>query len=141
MISNRSSILVMATAVIISTEVMAADDTQVTQNEVTALIQKATDGYRVGSFLVKPEASVSGVYDSNVFATRKNEVEDEIVLISPSLHVGSMWDKHKLDLNMGGDFGRYQSYNSENYDVYEFTTYMSDYEDKEIQIDDGVYSF
>lgn len=108
----------MATAVIISTEVMAADDTQVTQNDVATLIEKATDGYRVGSFWVKPEASVSGVYDSNVFATRKNEAEDEILLISPNLHVGSMWDKHKLDLNMGGDFGGYQSYNSENYDDY-----------------------
>ena len=118
MISNGGSILLMATAVIISSEAMAADDIQFTQNDVATLIQKATDGYRVGSFLLKPEASISGVYDSNVFATRKNEDEDEILLISPSLHMGSMWDKHKLDINMGGDFGRYQSYSSENYDDY-----------------------
>ena len=47
----------MATAVIISTEAMA------------------TDGYRVGSYLVKPETFFSGVYDNNIFATGENEVE------------------------------------------------------------------
>ena len=115
-INNVSFVLVIALP-LMSLGAIAAEDKQIS-DDMTTLIKKTTDGYLLGSFIVQPEASVFSIYDSNIFATRKDEVEDEIIVISPSLHIGSAWGKHKLDFNLGGDFGRYQSYSSENYDDY-----------------------
>jgi hypothetical protein len=78
----------------------------------------APEGYRAGSFLVRPEAAVSGVYDSNIFATRKNEVEDGITVFSPSLAVESDWDRHAVTFDAGGAFGRFFSNDDEDYDDY-----------------------
>ena len=97
---------------------IGADATQVVPKDVWALDLKTSDGYRAGSFLVQPEAAVSAVYDSNIFATRKNEVEDNILVFSPGLKVKSLWQRHKLDLDLGGAFGRYSSHDDEDYDDY-----------------------
>jgi hypothetical protein len=76
------------------------------------------DGYRMGSFLVRPEAAVSGGYDSNIFATPTDEVEDSIMVFAPALAVDSTWARHKLDFGMGGAFARYSSNDDEDYDDY-----------------------
>jgi len=97
---------------------MAADADRVADEDAWALVQEAADGYRAGSFLVQPELAVSGVYDSNIFATRKDEVEDGVMVFSPDLNVKSEWERHKLDLDLGGAFGRYLSQHDEDYDDY-----------------------
>ena len=76
------------------------------------------DGIRVGSFLVLPEAALSTVYDSNIFATRNNEEEDSIYVFSPTLEVKSAWKRHKLNLDLGGTFGRYATHSAEDYNDY-----------------------
>lgn len=115
---NRISLAFTVAVLVVSAQVIGADDIQVVEEDVNALVQEESDGYQLGSFLVKPEASVSSVYDSNIFATRKDEVEDDIMVISPSLNVSSIWDRHMLALDLGGDFGRYSTFDSEDYDDY-----------------------
>ena len=107
-----------ATATLVSAIAIGADDAQVVREDAWALVQEPAEGYRAGSFLLQPEAAISGVYDSNIFATRSNEVEDGILVFSPGLDVNSVWDRHKLDLDLGGAFGRYSSHDSEDYDDY-----------------------
>lgn len=119
MINNERILIVfMAAVALMPTMAIAADDAGVAQEDVWALAQEASDGYRAGSFLVQPEAAVSAVYDSNVFATRNHEVEDGVLVFSPELNVSSMWERHKLDLDLGGAFGRYSSRDDEDYDDY-----------------------
>ena len=76
------------------------------------------DGYQWGSFLVRPEAGVSLVYDSNIFATRTDEIDDTLILLTPSVDVTSQWEKHKLDFNAGAAAARYHGADSENYQDY-----------------------
>ena len=105
--TNGNSIVITVSIILMSAITFAADDTTVTQKDIWALAQEEEDGYRAGSFLLQPEVSLSGVYDSNIFATRTNEVEDSILVFSPVLEVNSMWERHKLDFDLGGAFGRY----------------------------------
>jgi hypothetical protein len=97
---------------------MAADAERVAVEDAWALVEEPADGYRPGSFLVQPELAVSGVYDSNIFATRTDEVDDFILVFSPDLNVKSEWERHKLDFDLGGAFGRYLSQHDEDYDDY-----------------------
>lgn len=78
----------------------------------------APDGYQWGTFLVRPEAGVSLVYDSNIFATRTDEIDDTLILLTPSVDVTSQWDRHKLNFNAGATAARYHSADSENYQDY-----------------------
>lgn len=78
----------------------------------------APDGYQWGSFLVRPEAGLSLVYDSNIFATRTDEIDDTLILLTPSVDVTSQWDRHKLNFNAGATAARYHSADSENYQDY-----------------------
>jgi hypothetical protein len=88
------------------------------QAELTQLNAAAQDGYRMGSFTVRPEVTVSGVYDSNIFATPTDEVEDSIMLFAPTLAADSGWARHKLEFDLGGAFARYSSNDDEDYDDY-----------------------
>jgi len=76
------------------------------------------DGIQLGSFLVLPEASVAQMYDSNIFATRNNEVDDTLTILYPNLSAKSTWDAHELELSAGGAFAQYYSNNDEDYDDY-----------------------
>jgi len=76
------------------------------------------EGHRMGSFVVRPEVAVSGIYDSNIFATPTDEVEDSIMLFAPALAADSSWARHKLDFDLGGAFARYSSNDDEDYDDY-----------------------
>ena len=117
--SNKEILIVFSmSTTLASVTLMAADEGELVQEGLWALVQEQEEGYRAGSFLVQPEASLSGVYDSNIYATRSNEVEDSILVFSPVLEVSSSWERHKLDLDLGGAFGRYSNKDSEDYDDY-----------------------
>lgn len=118
MTNNRVTAVLAVIATMMSAKAFGANDAKVVQEDAWALVQEASDGYRAGSFLVQPAAAVSGVYDSNIFATRNHEVEDSILVFSPGLDVDSVWERHKLDLDLGGAFGRYSSHDNEDYDDY-----------------------
>lgn len=78
----------------------------------------APDGYRWGSFLVRPELGLSLLYDSNIYATRSGEVDDSITLLSPSVDLRSQWERHKLNLSAGATGARYHTTDTENYTDY-----------------------
>ena len=71
--------------------------------ELTQPNAEAQDGYRMGSFSVRPEVTVSGVYDSNIFAAPTDEVEDSIMLFAPALGADSTWTRHALEFDLGDE--------------------------------------
>lgn len=76
------------------------------------------DGYEWGGFLVRPQLRLGTLYDSNIFATRSDEVADYIALINPSLAVSSDWAQHRIKLTAGGEVGRYYDFVDEDYEDY-----------------------
>lgn len=73
---------------------------------------------RVGSFLLYPEASVTSIYDSNIFATRNDRVDDFISVLAAELQAESTWSKHALKFDAGGELGRYKNNDDEDYADY-----------------------
>ncbi len=124
---SRVWLLIAFTGLLVPPAVHAADDAASAPEQgasgrappdVPRLDAEAADGYRWGGFLVRPEAALSGVYDSNIFASRTNEVEDGILLFAPSVSADSTWARHSLGIDLGGAFGRYSSNSDEDYDDY-----------------------
>jgi len=72
-------------------------------------------GIRRGSFFIYPSFEVSGLYDSNIFATPTNQKQDFIVVLSPEIEVRSNWRRHQLNFGVRADVGHYKSHTKENY--------------------------
>ena len=64
-------------------------------------------GVRVGSFILRPEASVSLEWSDNVFFSQNNEQEDFILRVSPQLVLESEWNRHKARFSTGASFGHF----------------------------------
>jgi len=82
----------------------------------------ASTGAYIGSFLVQPLIQVSSTYSSNIYATERNEVDDMIYTVKPSIAVSSDWEQHFLSFSAFGDIGIYQSEDDENYEDYGAST-------------------
>ncbi len=80
--------------------------------------QPKDDNLRLGSLLAYPELVLSEVYDDNIFATRSNEESDLVTVLSPSVSLVSDWERHYFRARASGDFARYRSNDSENYNDY-----------------------
>ena len=91
----------------VSTSSFAADEQPVSTTD------KA--GIKAGSFIILPQLSLGGLYDSNIFATRTNTHSDQVMLISPSVVMQSDWNKNQLKVRAGADIARYDDFTSENY--------------------------
>jgi len=66
------------------------------------------------SFLIFPSLSLSGTYDSNIFATQNGAVSDFFVHEIPAMSIRSDWNQHALGANVSGDFRQYASHTTEN---------------------------
>ena len=77
-----------------------------------------TEGIKAGSFLLFPEIGVSATYDTNVFATRTNEVKDWMWSYTPSITARSNWNRHQVRFGLGGNSSVYNSNSSQNTDDY-----------------------
>lgn len=75
-------------------------------------------GHPVGSFLLRPELAVGLLYDSNIFATRSDEVDDIVTLFTPSVTLVSDWEQHRLQARTGATLARYQDNEDEDYEDY-----------------------
>lgn len=75
-------------------------------------------GIRAGSFIFYPQLSVAGKYDDNLYATKTNETDDFITIISPEVQLRSNWSNHALNLYAGGEAGYYSGNDSEDYTDY-----------------------
>jgi hypothetical protein len=73
-------------------------------------------GIRAGSFLIFPSITVSESYDTNVFATPDDEVDDFITQVEPAVTVESNFSRHALGLTAGADVAFYASETDENYE-------------------------
>jgi len=72
-------------------------------------------GIRRGSFFIYPSFAVSGLYDSNIFATPSDRKQDFIVVLSPEIAVRSNWRRHQLNFGARADVAHYKSHTKENY--------------------------
>lgn len=72
------------------------------------------EGFRIGTFVVRPEVSLTELYDDNIYATRSREADDLVTVISPTLSLKSNWERHSLNLWTGADKDIYRSNSSEN---------------------------
>ncbi|MBL4838177.1 MAG: outer membrane beta-barrel protein [Kordiimonadaceae bacterium] len=72
-------------------------------------------GVRSGSLLFKPSVDVEGKFDSNIYASEENEVDDFIALIKPSLKLDSDWNSHSFSLFADGVIAKYSDNSGEEY--------------------------
>lgn len=102
---------------VLSAPVIALDETVKPQSSIVDspfLVQKS--GYKLGSFILKPDLAMIGVYDNNIFATRTGEVSDKLLLVSPSLDIQSNWERHQVRISSSADLAYYDEQTSEDYE-------------------------
>jgi hypothetical protein len=88
------------------------------QSASTAPAADAPAGIPAGGFLWRPQAAVTSMYDTNIYATRANEIADTVWLFTPTLAGESKWQQHRVRVNAGADLGRYGEHASENFNDY-----------------------
>lgn len=71
-------------------------------------------GIHVGGFTVYPQASVTGKYDDNIYASDNNTKSDFITELASSIAVNSNWSRHALNFNAGVAKSFYNSHSGEN---------------------------
>jgi len=71
-------------------------------------------GIAWGNFLLYPDLSATYMYDDNVYASRKNEVNDEIITVSPEIRIKSNFSRHSLEFGTGVNINNYHKYDTEN---------------------------
>lgn len=116
MLRFETAVIALLAAFLLPALNIQAQEADVTTDETVA--QPPADGFVVGGFQLKPDLSVGVVHDTNVFATRTDEVDDEILLIAPSLKLESLWQKHSFNLSAGAQLGRYNTQADEDYEDY-----------------------
>ena len=79
-------------------------------------------GIPLGSFRLYPTLDVRAGYDTNVFASRRQQSGSAYEAIRPSLDVRSDWNNHMLNFGAYGAFGFYNSAASQNYQNFGFNT-------------------
>ncbi len=72
--------------------------------------------FEVGSFLLYPEITLSGFYDSNVYYSPSDRISDFGMIVSPAIWMVSNWREHALNFSAGGDFTRFRDESSEDTD-------------------------
>jgi hypothetical protein len=71
-------------------------------------------GIPVGGFLLFPQLTTDGTYDSNVFRTTDNTLDDLYFTVSPSLRLRSNWGPDSLEFYGGTNAYLYLRYSHEN---------------------------
>lgn len=79
-------------------------------------------GFQLGDFVFTPEFGLTGVYDDNIFATPTDKQSDRILVFSPTLNVTSNWETHKLEFFGNARIGRYEDFDTEDYDDFTLGT-------------------
>ena len=58
-------------------------------------------GVRAGAFTVFPEASVTGTFNDNIYATDTNTESDFVTMLAARVSAASTWSRHALNLRAG----------------------------------------
>ncbi len=77
-------------------------------------------GLRMGAFVARPQVTVSGEYNDNIYGASAGEIDDFIFRVKPSVDVASTWSRHALNAFARGSINRYADYDSENTEEYSF---------------------
>ena len=87
-------------------------------NRVGILDKKTVEEKRspLASFVVHPVTELEFRTQSNVFRTQDNPKSDQIAYLRPSLSIGSDWNRHAVNLTVGGDIARHQHYDGEDFE-------------------------
>lgn len=109
-LANTLSLLVLASPAFVTLDLTAAEPETETK--------KQKPGYYTGSFRILPELQLTGYYDDNVFATEQGTESDYVAVVTPSVKINSLWDKHSLKLGAGASLGYFSEYTSEDYKDY-----------------------
>jgi hypothetical protein len=80
-------------------------------------------GLRAGSFFLYPTLDLGGLYDDNVYATRRGTESELAATVTPNVRVLTNWNRHQLSFDLGADMAFYPGNSSLDYqDVHLDTT-------------------
>ena len=84
-----------------------------------SVLNRARPGYdavgiHAGGFTVYPQASVTGEYDDNIYASDTNTKSDFITKLATSVAVNSNWSRHALNFIAGVEKSLFNSHSGEN---------------------------
>ncbi len=71
-------------------------------------------GIHAGAFTAYPQASVTGSYDDNIYATDTNTKSDFVTKLASAMFVYSNWSRNALNFNAGVSKSLYSSHSDEN---------------------------
>lgn len=75
-------------------------------------------GWRVGSFVVLPQAQVGVGYSNNIYLGSDNKVDAPYIFVSPSFRATSDWDRHLVQLRGSATIRRFIGEPARNEDVF-----------------------
>jgi len=109
------------TALLGTTIMIPAVTAQSSDEPIMAVYDRARPDYdapgvRSGSFLFKPSVTGEGKFDSNIYASDGNEVDDFIAIIKPSLKIDSDWNNNSFSLFADAAIAKYADNGSEDYE-------------------------
>ena len=73
-------------------------------------------GIRAVGFLFYPSLRQGFEYNDNIFATQNDTKSDFIYSIGPKIAARSDWNRHRLNIDAGGNFGFYIDNSKQNYE-------------------------
>ncbi len=103
----------------------AAEQNFAENNDITGSIRNndledtyAAEGKRIGSFLIFPEVTITGILSDNPTASVNNGPGDEAIEIVPNIVMQSDWARHSLQLRGQLRKSYYEELSSENIDEF-----------------------
>jgi len=72
----------------------------------------------LGTFELFPSIEFGGTYDSNIYATPSDKVDDGIFNLRPTVSAFSNWNRHALSMTTYGDINFYADKTDENFNNY-----------------------
>lgn len=116
---NRLPIWLALTTALCTPSIVAAQSGEEPSPNVTVQERSRPDydpiGIHAGSYFIYPSLTVEGAYDSNVFATKRDEKDDFFATIAPRISAQSDFSRHQLNFTVGAEGAAYDQYNSNNY--------------------------
>ena len=73
-------------------------------------------GIRSGSFMFKPSVTADGKFDSNIFATEEDEIDDFLAIVKPSFKVDSDWSRNSFSIFADAEIAKYSDNGGEDYE-------------------------
>jgi len=75
-------------------------------------------GMRIGSLELDAGLGIGAAYSDNIYAASRDEKEDFVTELEPSIRVSNDWGRSVLAISAAMSIGRYTDYSSEDFDDY-----------------------